>query len=178
MDDLRVATRYVLDSAGPLPPLFEAAVPDDERPRAAIDAARAFVDGEARSRRQRVTSLAAHRAATAAPTESARHAAQAAGDAAAAAYLHPPEQVRGWDSAIARETQIGHVLRAPALAARIAELAADGDRDVGEQSIAEAFRRASPQLVALVRRYPPIRPGRSRVAELMTLLDALFRGGA
>ncbi|WP_416344507.1 putative immunity protein [Isoptericola peretonis] len=42
-------------------PEFERAHPHDLRPRAALDAARAFADGAPRSRLQRVTSLDAHR---------------------------------------------------------------------------------------------------------------------
>ncbi|GAA4427056.1 hypothetical protein GCM10023169_26560 [Georgenia halophila] len=89
MDELRVVARYVVQHAEDVLPVFEQAVPDDPRPRAAIDAAWAFIDGAGRARRQRVTSLDAHRAARSAPSESARLAARAAGDAASAAYLHP-----------------------------------------------------------------------------------------
>ncbi|MEV1293206.1 putative immunity protein [Pseudonocardia sp. NPDC049635] len=184
-DELRAVTRFVLHSADELLGVFEAAHPGDDRPRAAVEAARAFVDGAPRSRRQRVTSLAAHRAGAAAATEPAALAARAAGDAAAAAYLHPPAQVWGWGSEVARTSQVGHVLRAAACAARVAELAAGEDAEVaaGEDAevaaahLAESFRRASPQIAGIVRRYPPIGAGRSRVARLTKALDDRCRVG-
>src|SRR5439155_2689993 len=115
MDELRVVARYVVRHAEDVLSVFEQAVTDDSRPRAAIDAAWAFINGANRTTLQRVTSLDAHRAARSAPSEAARLAARSAGDAAA--YLHP----------IAQASQVGHILRACASAARIGEMQAGGD---------------------------------------------------
>lgn len=166
VDELRLVAHYVVQHAEDVLPVFERAAPDDPRPRSAIEAAWAFVDGAARSRWQRTASLDAHRAARSAPTEAARLAARCAGDAASAAYLHP----------IARATQVGHILRAPASAARIAELAA-GDPAAGDALLEEARRRATPGLVDVLRRYPPAPSGTSRVARLMSALDHSLRHG-
>lgn len=57
-----------------------------------------------------------------APTQAARAAASAAGDAAGAAYLHP----------LAKATQARHILGAAAQAARAAELARGDDPVVAE----------------------------------------------
>lgn len=165
MDEIRVVARYAADCASEVLVLFEQVHPDDRRPRDAVEAALAFADGAARSRLQRVTALDAHRAARDASTEAAKHAAHAAGDAAAAAYLHP----------LARATQVAHILRAPARAAHAAELAAGGDERVGEQRIEDAVGRAGPTLSGVLRRYPRAPVGRSRVAQLMTTLDAALR---
>jgi hypothetical protein len=89
MDELRVVAHYALESAEEVLPVFEDANPGAPRPRAAINAAREFVNGAKRTELQRITSLDAHRAAKEATTEAARLAARAAGDAASAAYLHP-----------------------------------------------------------------------------------------
>jgi hypothetical protein len=62
MGELRVVARYVVRHAEDVLSVFEQAVPDDPRPRAAIGAARAFIDGANRTNLQRVTSLDAHRA--------------------------------------------------------------------------------------------------------------------
>ena len=167
MDELRVVARYALGSAEEVLALFEDAEPGDPRPRAAVEAARVFVGGAARSRLQRVTALDAHRAAKDAGPGPARHAAHAAGDAAAAAYLHP----------IARATQVGHILRAAAHAARAVELAAGDDPAVGDRHVERARRRAPAALVDVLRRYPPAPAGRSRVARLMTVLDDGLRAG-
>ncbi|MBB6122247.1 putative immunity protein [Nocardiopsis algeriensis] len=164
-DELRTVARYAAQSAQEVLPLFEAAVPGDLRPRAAIDAAREFIGGTRRTRLQRATSLDAHRAAKEAPTETARLAARAAGDAAAAAYLHP----------IARATQVGHILRAAACAARIAELDADGDPAAGAEALERARERATPALIDVLTRYPPAPAGGNRLAQLMAALDTALR---
>ncbi|MFI7213180.1 putative immunity protein [Micromonospora maritima] len=165
MDELRDVTRYVARHAADVLPVYERAVPGDPRPRAAIEAARAFADGADRTNRQRVTSVDAHRAARSAPSEAARLAARCAGDAASAAYLHP----------IARATQVGHILRAAASAARIGELAAGDDPAVGEALLERSRRWATPTLRDVLRRYPPTTGGGSRVARLTNALDAALR---
>lgn len=119
-DELRVVARFAVESADRALPFFQEADPDDPRPRAAIEAAWAFASGAARTRLQRVTALDAHRAAKDVADEAAQHAARAAGDAAAAAYLHP----------LAKATQVRHILGAPASAARAAELSAGDDPKV------------------------------------------------
>jgi len=165
MDELRAVARFVVACAEEVLPEFEHVHPRDPRPRAAIDAAREFADGARRTRLQRVTSLDAHRAAREASTEVARLAARSAGDAASAAYLHP----------IARATQVGHILRAAASAARIAELNAGGDPAAGEPLIDEARHRATPTVVAVLSRYPVPPITRDRVSELQSALDAALR---
>ena len=165
-DDLRVVARYAVEAAEEVLPLFQRAAPDDTRPREAVAAAWEFVGGARRTRLQRVTALDAHRAARDVVDEAARHAAGAAGDAAASAYLHP----------LAQATQVGHILRAAAHAARAAELAAGDDPAVGAAHLEAARRRATPALVDVLLRYPPAPTGRSRVARLMTSLDDALRG--
>ncbi|WP_377321311.1 putative immunity protein [Pimelobacter simplex] len=165
LDELRAVARDAADAAAEVLPVFEAACPDDPRPRAALDAARVFADGAPRTRLQRVTSMDAHRAAADAPTEIARLAAQAAGDAASAAYLHP----------IAKAHQVAHLLRASANAARIAELAAGDNPAAGLAAVGRARALATPTVVEVLRRYPPAPAGRSRPAVLMAALDAALR---
>lgn len=216
MDELRLVARYAVTAAEDVLGLFEHVHPADRRPRAAVEAAWAFVDGAERSKRQRITALDAHRAArspitgtaiareaitgspitgdavtgdaitgslvgedavtgaalagtastggTAAVTAAA-HAAHAAGEAAAAAYLHP----------LARATQVGHILRAAAHAARATEVAADDAPRVGDEHIERARLRATSELVDVLRRYPHAPSGRSRVAALMSALDTALR---
>ncbi|UZK53784.1 AAC(3) family N-acetyltransferase [Streptomyces drozdowiczii] len=162
LDELRAVARYATEAAEGVLPVFEAAHPGDARPRAAIETAREFIGGAPRTRLQRVTSMDAHRAAKDAATEAARLAAQAAGDAASAAYLHP----------IAKAHQVAHILRAAANAARIAEIE---DPGAGDRALERARERATPTLIDVLRRYPPAPTGRSRTAQLMTVLDAALR---
>ena len=170
MAELRAVARFVAESADEVLDVFERATPGDDRPREAIAAARAFVDGAPRSRRQRVAALDAHRAAAEASTELARLAARCAGDAAAAAYLHP----------IARASQVGHILRAAATVARLAELGVDVEPEAAARSLERSRLRATPVLVDVLRRYPRPSPrsGGSRVAILMGELDAVLRADA
>jgi hypothetical protein len=165
IDELRVVARYVAEAAQEVLPVFEDANPGDPRPRAALDAAWEFVNGAHRTKLQRVTSLDAHRAAKEASTEASRLAAQAAGDAASAAYLHP----------IAKAHQVGHILRAAANAARIAEINAGGDRGVGDRMIEQARERATPVLIGVLHRYPRGPAGKSRAAQLMAALETSLR---
>ncbi|RSZ62103.1 exonuclease SbcC [Corynebacterium hylobatis] len=163
--ELRAVAAYATAAAESVLEFFGQACPEDPRPREAIAAAHEFIAGTPRSRRQRVASMDAHRAAKAAPGEIALLAAQAAGDAASAAYLHP----------ISKAHQVGHILRAAANAARIRELLAPEDPQVGERMIRQFAQHAGPVLVDVLRRYPPAPPGRSRSAQLMAELDGLLR---
>ncbi|MFT4227651.1 putative immunity protein [Micropruina sp.] len=165
MDELREVARYVMADATDVLPVFEAAVPDDPRPRAAIEAARRFAEGAARTKLQRVTALDAHRAARSAPSEISRLAARCAGDAASAAYLHP----------IADADQVGHILRASATTAHICELAGGGDPALADARLERSRRSATPLLIDVVSRYPVAAGGRSRIAQLMRRLDDLLR---
>ena len=164
-DELRVVARYAAEAAAEVLPLFESVVPGDVRPRLALDAAWEFVGGARRTKLQRVTSLDAHRAAAEAPSEVARLAARSAGDAAAAAYLHP----------LADAAQVGHILRAAANVARIAEIEASGDTGAASVSLARAAGRADRVLIDVLVRYPVAPAGKNRVAELMSTLDGLLR---
>lgn len=165
MDELRVVARYAVECAQDVLPLFENAAGQDPRPRAAIAAAWEFVNGAPRTTLQRATSRDAHRAAKDVNNEAARHAAIAAGDAASAAFLHP----------LAQATQVGHILRAAANAARSTELSAGDDPDIGDALIDQAHRRATPGLIAVLRRYPFAPDGKSRVSQLMKALDTSLR---
>nr|WP_064571121.1 hypothetical protein [Gordonia sp. LAM0048] len=164
-DDLRAVVRYAAQWAAEVLPVFERAQPDDERPRAAIEAAQEFDCGARRSALQRSSAFAAHRAAKDAPSEVARLAAQAAGDASAAAYLHP----------IAKAHQVGHILRAAANRALVAELESGGDPVVGSEMIETVCSRTPPELVDVLRRYPKPGRGASRVGVLMADLDRRLR---
>ena len=163
-DELREVARFVVWHAEDVLAVFELAVLGDHRPRAAIDAAWAFIHGANRTRLQRVTSLDAHRAARSAPSEAARLAGRSAGDAASAAYLHP----------IAQANQVGHILRASASVARIGEIDAGGDPAVADALLERSRERATPVLIDVLRRYPAATSSSSRVGQLMSTLHHLL----
>lgn len=165
MDELREITRYVAESAAHVQDIFQRAHPEDPRVGAAIDVAWAVHP------RGSTEQAAAKRLARSAPSregrdhEAARLAARAAGDAASTAYLHP----------IAKAHQVGHILRAAACAARIAELNADDDPAAGARAIEDATARATPTLVEVLSRYPAPPAGKNRVDQLMSALDTSLR---
>lgn len=164
--DLRAVTSFAAGAAADVLPMFEAEFPDDDRPRLALQAAIDFVQGAPRSRQQRLAAPAAHRAATLAPGRPGFHAAMAAGDAAASAYLHP----------LADAAQVHHILRAAAQAARAHELDRPGDPEAARQALDRAADRATPTLLAVLNRYPRTRPGTTRVTQLVHALDTTLRG--
>ena len=164
-DELREVARFVAEVAQGALPTFEEAHPGDPRPRIALDSAWAFVSGAPRTKRQRVASLDAHRAAKESSTEIARLAARSAGDAASAAYLHP----------IAQAGQVGHILRAAASVARIAELQAGDYPAAAARVIDEARQSATPTLIDVLRRYPVAPATKTRVSQLQAVLDASLR---
>lgn len=147
MEDLRSVVAFTSAAAEVVLPHFELSCPDDDRPRQALATALAFVHGAPRSRAQRVSAPAAHRAGREAASEVAFYAAMAAGDAAASAYLHP----------LADSVQVKHILRAPAHAVRVLELTDDPDVDADLGSHIDRFTSCStPQLRDVLRRYPRI----------------------
>jgi hypothetical protein len=166
LDELRAVALFAVTHAQTVLVDFEAEAPDDPRPREALDAARAFASGAPRTNLQRVTAVAAHRAAKSAPTEIARLAALACGDAAASAYLHP----------IAKATQLGHILRAASCAALVAELQAGGDAAAGSHAVSAIAAQAVFPLPDVLRRYPVATSGASRLSQLMSELDTAIRG--
>ncbi|GAA2937314.1 putative immunity protein [Kitasatospora cinereorecta] len=163
--DLREVTAFAAVCAEAVLEIFEADQPDDSRPRDAVGAAWEFARGGERGRSLRDTASAALKAAKCADTAAAREAAWSAMSAAGAAYLHP----------LAKATQVKHILGAGAYAARAAELVAGDDRSVGAETLEQVVHRATPAVVAVLRRYPTAPTGGGRVGELIRALDAGLR---
>ena len=84
--DHRLLALWAADCADHVLPYFEEKYPKDDRPRKAIEAARAWTRGEIRVSGARTAALAAHAAARDAD-DAARAAARAAGHAAATAHV-------------------------------------------------------------------------------------------
>ena len=90
MRDRRAQAARAADCAERVLPYFEETFPNDDRPRKAIEAARAWARGEIRVSEARTAAIAAHAAArdaAAAGHPSACAAARAAGHAAATAHV-------------------------------------------------------------------------------------------
>lgn len=170
MAELRAVAGYAVACAEPALAIFERERPDDRRPRAAIDAARAFAGGAERTKAIRDCAWAAHRAyqeTRDAGRGAASEAARAAVAAASAAFLHP----------LAKATQILHILGPAAHAARAFELDAGDDRTAAAGHLAQAVGLAGPVVARVLARYPQAPGGRGRVGELVRGLDAAVRSG-
>ncbi|MEU6387951.1 putative immunity protein [Streptomyces sp. NPDC046939] len=163
--ELRAVSAFAVACAETVLDLFEAERPDDTRPRKAIAAAREFARGGERGKALRDTASAALKAAKAAETGAAREAAWAAMSAAGSAYLHP----------LAKATQVRHILGAGAYAARAAELHAGDAPSVAAAYIERAVRCATPEVVAVLLRYPAAPNGGGRTGELTRRLDTELR---
>ena len=85
--DQRSLAFWAADCAERVLPCFEKEYPEDDRPRQAIDAARAWALGEIKVGEARAAALASHAAARSADNPAARAAARAAGHAAATAHV-------------------------------------------------------------------------------------------
>jgi hypothetical protein len=85
--DHRSLVLWATDCAEHVLPCFEENYPNDDRPRRAVEAGRAWVRGEMALREARAAASAAHAAARAADQAAARAAARAAGHAAATAHV-------------------------------------------------------------------------------------------
>ena len=166
--ELREVASYAVACARPALAIFERERPNDQRPRAAIDAAQAFANGGERTKTLRDSAWAAHRAAQEARDAgqaAATDAARAAGHAVGAAFLHP----------VPKATQVKHILGSAAHAARAFELSAGDDPTVGLDQIEKSRSLAPAVVVEVLRRYPSAPPGGRRVGNLMQILDASLR---
>ena len=85
--DHRSLALWAANCAEHVLPHFEGDYPEDDRPRKAIEAGRAWARGEIRCGKARAAAVAAHAAARAADEGAARAAARAAGHAAATAHM-------------------------------------------------------------------------------------------
>lgn len=86
-DQHRSLARWAADCAEHVLPTFERVCPDDDRPRRAVEAARAWATGELSAGAARDAAFAAHDAARETADPAAAAAARAAGHAAATAHV-------------------------------------------------------------------------------------------
>ncbi|HJP81290.1 MAG TPA: hypothetical protein VJ841_02775 [Candidatus Saccharimonadales bacterium] len=163
-EELQALTAFSVLCAAKVLPLFERDMPEDTRPRAAIEAASAFVSHGKRSNDLRMKGLAAYKASRQAKTPVAIQAAESATQAVGAAYLHPIFDAR----------QVKHILGAAAHGAYALEL------DAGDISASNTFQswvlQNTPTIVTTVlKRYPPAPGGGGRAGALLRTFDAALR---
>jgi len=135
-DDRRVVAVWAASCAELTLPLFEAHAPGDERPRDAIEGARAFAREELQIGPARALAAQAHAAARSVNDPSATAAARAAGHAVAVAHM------------------ASHALGAPAYAARAAAAAHPDDPTATAAIVDWADEHASATIRAVLRKLP------------------------
>jgi hypothetical protein len=160
-DELRALTGWAAGCAARVLPLYESRVPGDTRPRAAISAARAFASGGPRTKLLRTVAWDALAAARETSDPAAAAAARAAVGAAGAAYLHPLESPH----------QVKHIVGPPQQAALARELAG-GD---AAAEIRWALANAPHEVGEILRRFPPGKPGKTRLGDLHRDLETALR---
>ena len=139
-------------------------------PREAIEASRAFGQGQRRDKHLRIVALAALRAGKEVDAPS-KYAARAATLAAAVAYTHTDLQ-----TGLQGVRQAQHVLGPAVYAALSLETAASGDPTIGTAVIHRAIARAPVAAGHLLKYLPPQPEGRGRIGVLFSDLDAALRG--
>ncbi|SED75632.1 hypothetical protein SAMN05216532_5596 [Streptomyces sp. 2231.1] len=177
-EELQEITGFAAECARRVLSIFERSLPDDSRPRDAVEAAQAFADGGRRTQALRTCGWAAYKAAREVTGEAAggvagevpgkaaaADAARAASHAAAAAYLHPKASAH----------QVKHILGAAAHAARAEELESGEGQGATGQTLEWARHHAPPAVTAVLGRLPAAPPGGGRVGELIRDLDAALR---
>lgn len=165
LEELRELAGWAVVCASRVLPIFERHLPNDARPREAIEAARAFSNGDKRSNQLRANGLAAFRAAHETSVPAAAAAAQAATQTVGAAFLHP----------LAKAHQVMHILGSAAYAARAAELDAGDDPAVGMAFCEWAIEQAPESVSAVLARYPSAPDENGRMGELLRELDMALR---
>jgi hypothetical protein len=163
-DDRRALAAWAADCAERVLPLFEERVPDDPRPREALDGTRAFAGGEQHRGPLRPLAWAALAAAKETDDRVAYAAARAAAAAVAIPYLHP----------IATPHQVKHIIGPPLFAARARELAGQD----GEEEIRWALAHADATVREVTRRFPPGKHGRTGTGALSTMIEDGLRAPA
>jgi len=118
VDDHRLLASWAADCAEHVLPLFALEYPEDERPRRAIETARAWSRGQATVGEAREAAFAAHAAARNAFDAAARGVARAAGHAAATAHMADHEL-----------SAAAYAIRAVRLASPAADAVAAGERE-------------------------------------------------
>jgi hypothetical protein len=161
----RDVARWAAASAERALPLFEAIAPADARPRQALEMARAFADGDRRSRHLTRVALAAHRAGREIGDPIGLAAARAASLAAATANIHAETTIG----------TLGHILGPAAYAALARELAPGGSVAAADAEVRWAIEHVTPAVRDLVRRVPASAPARRRLDEIQRQLELALR---
>jgi len=145
--------------------IYERIVPEDARPRKAIEGIVEFSRSGKRTQALRILAMDAYRASLGARDAAAKAAAMAASLAAASAYTHPFRDLR----------QAEHILGPAAYSALALELEGKGDEDIGDGEIKWAIEMVNAETAGLLGKMPPRKTGEKRIGKLLYDLDCGIR---
>lgn len=165
IEDLRAIAGWAAHCAEKALPVLEANAPADERPRAAVMAARDFALTGTRTGHLRKIAWAANAAAREIGDPAAAAAARSASAAAGSAYTHP----------IATPHQTTHILASAAYAAEAIARRAIDEAGTREAELRRAIERAPASVRQIVTRFPARLPSKARFHMLLYRLDAGLR---
>lgn len=161
----REVARWAAASAERALPLLETIAPADARPREAIEMARAFANGQGRSRNLTRVALAAHRAGREIGDPIGLAVARAASLAVATANIHGETTIG----------TLGHILGPAAYSALARELASGGDTAAADAEVRWAIEHATPAIRDVVRRVPASASARRRLDQIQQQLEFALR---
>ena len=166
LDSLWTLAGWAADCAERALGVFETCAAGDPRPREAINGARAFAAGGARTAKLRTLALAAYASTRETSDSAASAAATAACLTASSAYTHPLADVQ----------QTKHIVGPAAYAIFALELANPEDSSLAGRELRHAIECAPAEVSEILSHMPPRAPGsKKRIDQLMHELDAGLR---
>lgn len=165
---LRSVALWAADCAEKSLYIFEQNYPDNDIPRKAIEAGRAFGNGKARDQQLRVIAMNAFKLGKDVD-EISKYVTKAAQLTAAVAYTHTDLQ-----TGIQGVRQAQHILGPVVFAALAIEKSTD-DSSGSEVIIQHAIDTAPQEARMILKHFPPQPEGKSRVDELFYKLDSALR---
>lgn len=149
--------------------IFEQNYPDNEIPRRAIEAGRAYGNGKLRDKQLRVIAMEAFKLGKDVD-DAAKYVTKAAQLTAAVAYTHTDLQ-----TGVQGARQARHILGPVVYATLAIEKAAGDDSSAGEGLIQYALDTAPREAGVVLRHFPPQPEGVSRADKLFHALDSALR---
>jgi len=157
--DLQNAVKWAIEYVERSLNIYESHFPDDDRPRKAIEGAKAFSENGKRTNALRKLAIEAYKASRE-KTGSASMAANAASLAAALAFTHPFRDKK----------QAEHILGPIAYSALSIEMEYN-DKVKGDEVISSAIEKANSQIAKMLNEFPEHENSNDRLKELLNNLD-------
>lgn len=164
INDLQLVTIWAAQSAEKALGIYETINKEDNRPRRAIEGAKAFFNTGKRNNTLRKLALDSYRASNETKDKAAAAAAKSASLAAASAFTHPFKDIR----------QAQHIL-GPAVYAALAIELFHNDKNLADKEITHAINSADNKIAILLSNFPEQPLTEKRINQLFYKLDQGIR---